>query len=556
MMTPLPVANRSLPASPVIPVVLWITLLVAGAAVVSAYVEPAPPLDLASGQWTEHLIDSGLAGGYQVVVADMNRDGKPDVIALASGLHELRWYENPGWQRHVIISGIANPINAAVYDVDGDGIPEIALVHEFDNVYARSRGIVSILTHNGDPTFPWSSRAIDSLPTSHRVRFVDIDGSRKRVLVNFPLIGALATAPEYRDRVPLVMYRPGEWKREMITDADEGVVHGIFQARWNGDARESLLSASFRGVHRMRYDMRVWTRTKLVDGDPGAWPSGGASEIAVGRIGRDHFLATIEPWHGNKVVVYRRASAGWTRHVIDESIADGHTLVVGDFDADGQDEIVAGERGGKRSVYVYRATDRARDTWTKQVVDDGGMAAAGCAAADMDRDTRPDIVCIGTATTNLKWYENRAVSRSVTDKSSPRATVLFVCEHGTVRSLLAKVLFEQYAAEVGLPMQAVSRGTRADSIVPAWMQQGLAADHVELGAWRPQTLRAADLKSASLVVSFDVPATAMAAARGARTQWDNLPSVSRDYPAGRDAIKARVHQLVDSLKHATRPLRR
>ena len=138
----------------------------------------------------------------------------------------------------------------------------------------------------------------------------------------------------------------------------------------------------------------------------------------------------------------------------------------------------------------------------------------------------------------------------------PSATVLFVCEHGTVRSLLAKVLFEQYAAEVGLPMQAVSRGTRADSLVPAWMQQGLAADHVELGAWRPQTLRPDDLRAASLVVSFDVPPAATAAARGARVHWDSLPSVSRDYATGRDAIKARVRQLVDSLKHATRPPQR
>jgi arsenate reductase len=53
-------------------------------------------------------------------------------------------------------------------------------------------------------------------------------------------------------------------------------------------------------------------------------------------------------------------------------------------------------------------------------------------------------------------------------------TVLFVCEHGTVRSLLAKVLFERYAAEVGLPMRAMSRGTRVDSVVPSFMQNGLA----------------------------------------------------------------------------------
>lgn len=132
----------------------------------------------------------------------------------------------------------------------------------------------------------------------------------------------------------------------------------------------------------------------------------------------------------------------------------------------------------------------------------------------------------------------------------PTATVLFVCEHGTVRSLLAKLLFEQYAAEVGLPMRALSRGTRADSAVPPWMQRGLAADHLTLGSWRPQTIRPTDLTNASYVVSFDVQPSATAATRAPRVQWDSLPSVSSDYAAGRDAIKVRVHALVDSLKRA------
>lgn len=129
-------------------------------------------------------------------------------------------------------------------------------------------------------------------------------------------------------------------------------------------------------------------------------------------------------------------------------------------------------------------------------------------------------------------------------------TVLFVCEHGTVKSLLAKVLFEQYAQEVGLRMRAESRGTHADSIVPPWMLRGLATDQVDLGSWRPQSLRPADLATASYVVSFDVPQSATAAARAPRTQWDSLPSVTQDYSKGRDAIKVRVHQLVDSLKRA------
>ena len=106
-------------------------------------------------------------------------------------------------------------------------------------------------------------------------------------------------------------------------------------------------------------------------------------------------------------MVYREAGGRWTRQVIDETIADGHSIVVGDFDGDGNDELVVGERQGRRSAYIYRIADARADSWSRQPLDDGGMAAAGCAVADLNGDKRPDVVCIGTATANLKWYENR-----------------------------------------------------------------------------------------------------------------------------------------------------
>jgi arsenate reductase len=134
----------------------------------------------------------------------------------------------------------------------------------------------------------------------------------------------------------------------------------------------------------------------------------------------------------------------------------------------------------------------------------------------------------------------------------PGKTVLFVCEHGSAKSLLAKIFFERYAKATGLHMQAVSRGTRADSVVPPWMLTGLATDHVTLGSWRPQTLGPRDLATASYVVSFDVPQAVTAAARAPRAQWDGLPSVSHSYVSGRDAIKAKVRQLVDSLARVER----
>jgi hypothetical protein len=74
---------------------------------------------IAPARFAEHIVATGLQGGYQVVAVDMNHDGKPDLIALASGMTELVWFENPGWERHVIAANLSGMINLAAWDFDG-----------------------------------------------------------------------------------------------------------------------------------------------------------------------------------------------------------------------------------------------------------------------------------------------------------------------------------------------------------------------------------------------------------------------------------------------------
>jgi hypothetical protein len=349
-------------------------------------------------QFREHTIATDLKGGYQVVLADLNKDGRPDIVALASGMTELVWFENPTWERHVIASGLKHMINVAALDTDGDGIPELLVAHEFANQAKNSIGIVSLLTHNGDPKQPWTVKEIDRLTTSHRLRIAN------GMFINAALTGAGAEAPDYRGHTPLVYYKPGEWKRHLISDANEGVVHGIYIVDWDGKGRDDILTASFTGIHLYRQDRAgKWTRTRIASGNASPWPKGGSSDVAVGRLGKQRFLCAIEPWHGNEVVVYTGKGKSWQRNVIDDKLVDGHTILTADLDGDGRDEIVAGYRGLGRSVFLYRNTASG---WKRETLDNGGMAAAACAAGDLNGDKRIDIVCIGSATTNLKWYEN------------------------------------------------------------------------------------------------------------------------------------------------------
>jgi len=375
-----------------------------------------PLLAAQPARFAEHTIATGLRGGYQVVVADLNHDGKPDLIALASGMPDLVWYENPTWERHVIASGLNRMINCVAVAVEGDPIPEIVLASGFSNNAKDSPGIVSVLHHNGDPRQPWTMREIDRLPTSHRLRLAKIDGG-KPVVVNAALTGPEAEPPDYRGRTPLVFYRPGEWKRHLISDENSGVVHGILITDWDGDGRDEILTASFGGIHlfRLGQDGR-WTRTEIARGDPAPWPKSGSSDIALGRLGGARFLAAIEPWHGNQVAIYSERNKTWERSVIDDSLVDGHTILTADLNGDGADEVIAGYRGQGRSVYTYYA---AGDHWTRVPLDSGGMGAAACAVADLNGDRRPDVACIGSATANLKWYENLGVEADAQPAARP-----------------------------------------------------------------------------------------------------------------------------------------
>ncbi|MBI1788297.1 MAG: VCBS repeat-containing protein [Acidobacteria bacterium] len=359
--------------------------------------------------FVEHVIAADLKGGYQVVAADMNKDGKPDLIALASGMKELVWYQNPGWQRHVIAGDFNRMINLAAFDIDGDGIPEIVLAHEFANQARNSVGIVSLLKYQGAQLDTWKATEIDRIPTSHRLRWADIHGNGRKVLVNAPLAGARAAPPDYRDRTPLVIYSPEAWIRRNLPEENEGVVHGIYIYDWDGDGREDILTASFQGIHLFRQGPDgQWTKTQLAQGDPAPWPKSGSSDLAVGRLRKARYIAAIEPWHGHQVAVYRERRNVWQRQVIDSSLDSAHTILTADLNGDGDDEVIAGFRGKGRGVYLYYAADKKGERWTRQVLDNGGMAASACTAVDLNGDGRIDIACIGSATANLKWYENRA----------------------------------------------------------------------------------------------------------------------------------------------------
>jgi len=363
-----------------------------------------------------HEIDA-FPAGYAVAVADLAGNGRPDVIALSTAADRVDWYENPGWRRRPIARTACN-IDLAPFDIDGDGRLEIALASEFYFNDAARGGNLQWLGRSDDENEPWQVHPIAVDPVVHRVRWGDLDGDGRAELIHAPIFGPGSDA--LRDPKPshLWAFRMPEnpennWDTWKI-DETLTVLHGLHIGDLDGDGRDEILTGSFEGIHRFDFEgERASGSWRKVHISPGHQPTDakpgtarGTSEVVPGNLGPGRpMLAAIEPWHGHQVVVYLPDEHGqWQRHVLDETLDEGHALVVADFDGDGIDEIVAGWRGGQGGLVMYDPTDDG--SFTKVVIEQG-ITLDSAVAADINLNGKLDIVAVSGRSNRLVWYENR-----------------------------------------------------------------------------------------------------------------------------------------------------
>jgi arsenate reductase len=130
--------------------------------------------------------------------------------------------------------------------------------------------------------------------------------------------------------------------------------------------------------------------------------------------------------------------------------------------------------------------------------------------------------------------------------------VLFVCEHGNVKSLMAATYFNQLANERGLAFRGVSRGSAPDSTtVPEAIIAGLHAEGFDISDFRPAAVTAADVIASERVITISAALPTAADHAGARVeQWNDVPPASADYTAAGKSLRAHVGELIEQLSHS------
>ena len=358
-------------------------------------------------KFESRVIDTTVEIGYGLAIGDVDGDGAPDI--LLADKREISWFRNPDWQESTLAKNLTlrDHVCIAAADLNGDGKVEVAVGAQWNPGETSNKvdsGAVFYLDRPAEAGKPWTPVPLFHDPTTHRMRWVPTpDGGH--MLVVLPLHGIGNVDGSGTNTVNVTAYRVDPAKAAMTDAWTHEVLGAKLHVAHNFDYREGFLYiGGAEGIVREANDGK--SSTVLVTAANSTPPTRGVGEIQKGA----DFIAAIEPFHGNDLVVYRPSGEKWQRTLLTDALNQGHALGVGDIDGDGKEDIVAGWRNPDAAGHVgiklfLQQPDGGWDKGTTIAKDI--IATEDLKLVDLDKDGRLDIVASGRTTKNLVILWNR-----------------------------------------------------------------------------------------------------------------------------------------------------
>jgi hypothetical protein len=189
------------------------------------------------------VFDPELASVHDVVLADLDGDGRMDVLTM-SDKNNLRWYKitqdpRQPWRRHDI--GPAVHAGIGVGDIDGDGDLDVVRSNMwFENADGKgTRWVVheNIPFGNPNPPYPLATHCI--------VLDLDGDGDNDLVMTENEIKGGRVGWLENLDG------KGGAWKLHELPQGDpakRGAYHSLIVADMDNDGDADIFSCEMEGI--------------------------------------------------------------------------------------------------------------------------------------------------------------------------------------------------------------------------------------------------------------------------------------------------------------------
>lgn len=289
-------------------------------------------------------------GASSIFAADLDKDGRMDVLVAAARANMIAWFHNdggspPAFTPRVITTSAMGAAAVRAADLNGDGHIDVVSASPADNhlVWYKNDGQAS-------PTF--TAQFIDSAsPGVAVVAIADLDG-----------------------------------------DGDLDVLAG-------SDGNSTLAWYESSGGLNPSFIRRVISSSLPA-----------IRSIVTGDVDHDGDLDVVVAVSGaNSVIWFENNGAkppAFTAHLITASTPDARSVFLADLDGDNDLDVLVASYGDDRVTW-YENDGAAHPSFTPHVLSDLAFGANIVVAGDLDGDHDVDIVAAAYRDDKLTWFENQ-----------------------------------------------------------------------------------------------------------------------------------------------------
>lgn len=333
-----------------------------------------------------------------ITVADVNKDGKMDIIAGA------RWFEAPEWKAHDIwkhkkfdyTKWYSDSFLNFAIDINEDGWMDLVCfdfpgtqVYWFENP-------------KGADTF-WKRYMIDSIAHNESPMAVDINGDGKK-----DLVFSNEKTGQMNWFNAVVKNGKVNWQRYPISAANVNepgmFAHGLGWGDINGDGINDVIIRSGWWQAPGKVGNEPW---KFHKADLGAscaqmivydFDSDGDNDVLTSSA-HDYGVW----WH--EQVKDSAGQVAFKKHNIDTTFSEAHSVVLQDINGDGLPDFITGKRfyshqgkgpGGQEPAVVYwfemLKNGANKPVWKRHLIDSNSGVGIQFVTEDMNKDNKPDFV--------------------------------------------------------------------------------------------------------------------------------------------------------------------